>query len=303
MINFKKTELADKGWMDRCTFHSDFRACEYNFTNNFVWNDVYDIKGAEVNSQMVLNVTGPIGSCYIYPAGEGDVEQTILELKKDADDRGQQFKMICLSKDNVDVVERVLPCCFTYVEDRHGFDYVYDINKLADLNGKALHPKRTHINRFIDNNPDWSFELITPDNLCECIDMHQKWLTGNGEEGFKSITNEDKALMKALDNYEALKLEGGLIRTGGRVVAFTLGDRINSDTYDVHFEEAYKDVRGAYTMINREFARYVRDKYPDIKYMNREDDLGIEDLRRAKESYCPEFMVEKLTAICNEKPK
>ena len=94
-----------------------------------------------------------------------------------------------------------------------------------------------------------------------------------------------------------LGLEGGLIRVYGEVVAFTIGDRLSADTYDVHFEKAYGELQGAYAMINREFARWVREHHPEVKYLNREDDMGVPGLRKAKESYYPDLLVEKHTAI------
>ena len=100
-----------------------------------------------------------------------------------------------------------------------------------------------------------------------------------------------------MEHYAALGLEGGLLRAEGRVIAFTMGDKLCSDTYDVHFEKAYGEIQGAYAVINREFARWVRAHHPEIRYLNREDDMGVEGLRRAKESYYPDQMVEKYAAV------
>ena len=100
-----------------------------------------------------------------------------------------------------------------------------------------------------------------------------------------------------MDHYHALGLEGGLIRVYGEVVAFTMGDRLNSDTYDVHFEKAYGELQGAYAMINREFARWVRAKHPNVRYLNREDDMGVEGLRKAKESYYPDYLEVNFSAV------
>jgi len=80
------------------------------------------------------------------------------------------------------------------------------------------------------------------------------------------------------------------------VIAFTIGEPLNSDTYIVHFEKAFSDIQGAYPMINREFARHIQTLRPNIRYFNREEDLGIESLQRAKRSYYPVFMVEKYHA-------
>ena len=100
-----------------------------------------------------------------------------------------------------------------------------------------------------------------------------------------------------MEHYHELGLEGGLIRVYGEVVAFTMGDMLCADTFDVHFEKAYGELQGAYAMINREFARQVRARHPEIKYLNREDDMGVEGLRKAKQSYYPDLMVEKHTAV------
>ncbi len=109
----------------------------------------------------------------------------------------------------------------------------------------------------------------------------------------ESMSDERKALLLSAKYFKELKLEGGLLRVGGQVVAFTMGDLLGVDTFDVHFEKAYSEIQGAYPMINREFARRIRQRYPQVRYLNREEDMGIEGLRKAKESYYPDLMVEK----------
>ena len=172
---------------------------------------------------------------------------------------------------------------------------------LAELGGKKLHAKRNHINRFVENNPTWTYEEITPATLPECLEMDKEWyrrsLQREGDAEERDLGDEGIALRTAMEHYEELGLEGGLIRVYGEVVAFTIGDRLSADTYDVHFEKAYGELQGAYAMINREFARWVRARHPEIRYLNREDDMGVEGLRKAKKSYYPDLMVEKHTAV------
>ena len=161
--------------------------------------------------------------------------------------------------------------------------------------------KRNHINRFVENNPTWTYEEITPATLPECLEMDKEWyrrsLQREGDAEERDLGDEGIALRTAMEHYEELGLEGGLIRVYGEVVAFTIGDRLSADTYDVHFEKAYGELQGAYAMINREFARWVRARHPEIRYLNREDDMGVEGLRKAKQSYYPDLMVEKHTAV------
>ncbi|MFY9377952.1 MAG: phosphatidylglycerol lysyltransferase domain-containing protein, partial [Peptococcia bacterium] len=188
------------------------------------------------------------------------------------------------------------PGKFSYQDDREGYDYIYTLEKLVSLSGKKLQSKRNHINRFIANNADWSFEEISQDNLSECWEMNQEWCRQNGCKDDELLNEEYCAVRRCFNNYEALELEGGLLRLAGKVIAFTMGERLNSDTYVVHIEKAFGEIQGAYQLINREFAKLIQERHPDIVYVNREEDMGYEGLRRAKMSYRPVRMEEKYVA-------
>ena len=300
MIDFRTPQPSDKAWVDALLAQADYRGCDYNFTNLFVWSRAYGQEIAQVNGFLVTHLCGRMGCSYMYPAGSGDLAAAIDILAREADERRQPLRLVCLTTRQMEELDRLMPGRFAYEADRDGFDYLYDIDRLADLTGKKLHAKRNHINRFMDNNPSWVYEEITPQTLPECLEMDKEWyrrsMAREGAAEERDLGDEGIALRTAMDHYHALGLEGGLIRVYGEVVAFTMGDRLNSDTYDVHFEKAYGELQGAYAMINREFARWVRAKYPNVRYLNREDDMGVEGLRKAKESYYPDRMVEKYAA-------
>ena len=300
MIDFRTPQPSDKAWVDALLAQADYRGCDYNFTNLFVWSRAYGQEIAQVNGFLVTHLCGRMGCSYMYPAGSGDLAAAIDILAREADERRQPLRLVCLTTRQMEELDRLMPGRFAYEADRDGFDYLYDIDRLADLTGKKLHAKRNHINRFMDNNPSWVYEEITPQTLPECLEMDQEWyrrsMVREGAAEERDLGDEGIALRTAMDHYHALGLEGGLIRVYGEVVAYTMGDRLNSDTYDVHFEKAYGELQGAYAMINREFARWVRAKHPNVRYLNREDDMGVEGLRKAKESYYPDRMVEKYAA-------
>ena len=300
MIDFRTPQPSDKAWVDALLAQADYRGCDYNFTNLFVWSRAYGQEIAQVNGFLVTHLCGRMGCSYMYPAGSGDLAAAIDILAREADKRRQPLRLVCLTTRQMEELDRLMPGRFAYEADRDGFDYLYDIDRLADLTGRKLHAKRNHINRFMDNNPSWVYEEITPQTLPECLEMDKEWyrrsMVREGAAEERDLGDEGIALRTAMDHYHALGLEGGLIRVYGEVVAFTMGDRLNSDTYDVHFEKAYGELQGAYAMINREFARWVRAKHPNVRYLNREDDMGVEGLRKAKESYYPDRMVEKYAA-------
>lgn len=292
MIDFRGANLEDKGWVDGLLAQGGEWGCEYTFANLFCWGPSFCQQIARVEGFLAVRLRGILGCAYLWPVGRGDVAPVLRRLEEDhrrvCDG---PFRLVCVARNHLEELEALFPGEYEVAPDRGGFDYLYRVDKLADLKGKKLHGKRNHIHRFDDAWPAWSFEPITAENLDQCLQMEAQW-----QEGRQGDAAEGSAVSRALENFEALGLDGGLVRAGGRVVAFALGSRLNDKVYDVHFEKALGEVQGAYAVINREFAAWVRRTYPGVEYLNREDDMGVEGLRRAKESYYPDLMLEKFTA-------
>ena len=120
------------------------------------------------------------------------------------------------------------------------------------------------------------------------------WYNQKGED--HSLSYEKAVFGRAMDNFDGLGLEGLVLYSGEQVIAVTFASLYEEDTFDVHFEKAVPTIDGAYTAINYEFARYIKAKYPQVKFLNREEDMGILGLRKAKESYYPDYLLEKYSA-------
>lgn len=296
MINFNKVEITDKKWMEPLIAASDMRGCHQNFTNIFAWSEVYNYQVARVNDYLV--VKGRINNdtpYYFYPAGWGDIKPVIETMKQDADDSQHEFILFGVSPENIEEINSLFPEHFEYQVMRDSFDYLYNLDKLVTLAGRKLQAKRNHINRFKANN-NWSFEQISPENIAECWEMNRKWCKDNNCKDDVQLVNEYCAVNRCFDYFTELGLMGGLIRSDGRVIAYTMGEKLNSDTFDTHIEKAFSEIQGAYQMINREFAALIQENYPQIMYVNREEDMGYEGLRKAKLSYHPDKMEEKYSA-------
>jgi len=300
MIEFKNVEIADKEWAKPLLTAADYGGCHQNFTNIFAWADFYNYQIARVRDFLVVKGFYEGVDYYFYPAGRGDVRPVLEEMRHDARERGYRFVMLGLSSENYRELEQLYPGQFEFRKMHEGsFDYVYRIEKLVHLKGNKLHSKRNHINYFKKTFSNWRFELITEDNLEECWQMNLKWCEQHSSEN-AVIASECCAVKRCFENFEALGLEGALIRLDGQVIAYTMGEQLNSKTYVIHVEKAFSEIRGAYQMINREFAAYVHQKYPHLIYMNREEDMGFEGLRKAKMSYYPDAMEEKYSATYRE---
>lgn len=295
MINLKKVELSDKQWIEDILTTAQLGVSHQNFTNIFAWSEIYRYRVARLNDFLVLKGRLPTGDYYFYPVGLGDPKTVLAAMKQDAADCGHEFIMLGLTPDKVTELNNLYPNGFAYQEMRDSFDYVYRLDKLVTLRGNKLHAKRNHINRFKATR-SWSFELISSDNLLECWKMNLIWCKKNGCHEDKQLANEDCAVRRCFKNYTPLGLEGGLIRLDDKVIAYTMGEKLNNNTYIIHIEKAFGEIRGAYQMINREFAAFIQEKYPKVVYVNREEDMGYEGLRKAKLSYHPDKMEEKYEA-------
>ena len=304
MIAFRDPEIGDRQWVEERFRASGNQGCEYSFSTLFLWSGAYQQQVAPMDGFVLERLRGKLGAGYLFPAGSGPLEPVLSALEKDAAERGEPCRFFCVTPEQAERLEQLRPGQYAFQSYRDGWDYLYALDRLAGLGGKKLHGKRNHIRRFEESHPDWQVEQITMDNLAECAEMDLEWnrryrsLDAAGEEAeARTRLDERHAMSRAFAHYEALGMDGLLLRTGGKVVAFTMGSPISADTFDVHFEKAYGEIQGAYPMINREFARWLQANRPGVRWLNREDDMGLEGLRKSKESYYPDRMVEKSAAI------
>ena len=198
-------------------------------------------------------------------------------------------------------LENWFPGQFLFRTSRDNFDYVYGIDDLADLRGRKFQKKRNHFNRFQAEHPDYRVAPLDGCNMPAAQCMVDEWYANRlREDPHGDYLLENIAMARAFRSYGPLGMEGLVLEEDGRVLAVTMGSKLAENTFDIHFEKAREDVDGAYTAINCEFARYLRLKYPQIRYLDREDDLGLEGLRKAKLSYNPTVLLEKSWAYLRE---
>ena len=293
MLNFHPITLEDRQWMEEIYRAYDLNGSENCFSSNYNWKDVYGIQVARMGDMLAVRSTKGRLS-YTHPSGKGEPFPVIEAMMADAREQGAPFRLYGVKEKEREALEAHWPGRFVFFPNRDAWDYIYDAESLATLSGKKLHGKRNHINRFKELYPDWSYEAMTADNMEECRRMNREWCRLYGCEKNDGLAKEACAVRSSFDNFDALGLRGGLLRAGGRVVGFTMGRPLNSDTFIVHIEKAFPDVPGAYPMINQQF---VQNACQGFRYINREDDTGDEGLRKAKLSYRPAILLEKYTAV------
>lgn len=298
MIDFIRPKHISKAEYDRYLMTEAHRGCEYSYANLCLWGRQHI---AILHGCVALFSHFNGKSVYPYPIGGGDKKAVIEAILHDSRMRGIPCRLTGMNEEDMLQLESWFPGQFEMACDRDFFDYVYAIDDLADLRGRKYQKKRNHVNRFRAEHPRYQVLPLNSNNLEAAQTMVEHWYTRRHQDDPQGdYLLESIAINKAFRNLDRLEMEGILLVEDDRVLAVTMGSRMGSDTFDIHFEKAREDIDGAYAAVNCEFARYLRLKYPDVKFLNREDDLGLEGLRKAKESYLPHHMVEKCRAVLRE---
>lgn len=295
MVQFKTVTLRDKGWVDEIVMSENSPSADYNFGNIYIWDKHYRQLVCRFGGRMLTKLRCDGKPAFVFPIGTGPLRPAIEALREFAAFKSYPFCLRGITEKHRLLLEEEYPGRFEYSEDTSCADYIYRADKLSTYSGKALHGKKNHCNRFEAEN-DWDFVPLTRERIPGCLDMLDVWSEENVQRLDKSIAYEHDAIIRAFAAYEQLGLEGGVLRVSGKIVGFTLGELACPDTFDVHFEKAEASINGAYPMVCRELTKMLLAKYPQLVYINREDDMGLAPLRQSKLSYKPEYLLKKYTA-------
>lgn len=286
MCIFHQPTIEEIEWLKQILNEAQPESCEYAVSNLIGWCTHYGAQIANVDGALVSKIVK--NDLFGFPKGN-NWKKALFTIKN----KYEFPSFYGLTLKEKELLENEFPGEYNFFPSRNSFDYIYRVSDLATLNGKKYHSKRNHISYF-QKNYNWSYEEINQSNIKECIEMNEKWFILNVDKNPDGIEAERNVLKLIFDNFNKFQFKGGLLRVDGEVVAFTFGEELNKTTFVTHFEKAYSSIRGAYPMINMLFAKNTLTKY---EFVNREDDVGSEGLRKAKLSYYPEILLEKFTAV------
>ena len=291
-ILFRDITLKDKHIFDDVFNRLQYIGSECTFTNLFIWRSCYDIHWCMDDGFFIIQVCRD-NECFILPPFGGELEKFPSILKKLYDHLGA-YEIRGIYRDTIEEFEAVLPGKFTFTIDRTNSDYIYLASNLATLAGRKYHQKKNHVNSFRKTYPNYTYVPMNKDNAIDCLKFAEKWNEVKNEEvGEDSLRCEMIAIREALTNFEALKIVGGIIYIDDKIEAMTFGEKTGKDAAVIHVEKANPEIRGLYAVINQEFCQRA---WADVKYINREEDMGLQGLRKAKLSYHPKYLLDKFVA-------
>lgn len=273
--------------------------CEYCFADLFIWHQHYHVTGCFAENLFFARSEYEGRYSYTVPIGTGDFVWGVGQIRQDAAAKGVPFRMHAISQEAKEKLEQIFPGKFAFKLDRDGCDYIYEAEKLMTLKGKKLQSKRNFVNRFQkEYDGRWEYRDITLTDREAIYQFHLDWCRENSTcTRGNDYQGETCAVYQVLENWEALHMEGGMLLLDGKIIAFTIGCRHRPDMYVMQFEKANGRILGAYQMINQQFAQH---HFGEVAYVNREEDMGLEGLRKAKMSYHPLDLGEEYWSIWKE---
>lgn len=296
MLEWSIPEAEDEDWINRCIAVSGTMASDASFANIYLLRNKYSTKISRYKDFIIRKYSGKGARCgYTFPLGKGDVAKALAEIEKDAKECGERLQFAFVTEEQKEVLENVMPARFCYSSDAGDSDYIYLRSELASLSGKAFHKKKNHFSKFVRTYPDYKYYEIGACNIYDAQKVADAWYYEHLQDEDASQLAEYKAIKEALDNFEELGLIGGIIYVNDSPCAMTIASKINENTVDVHFEKAVGEyaLNGGYAAINKLFS----EKLDGVTWLNREEDIGIEGLRKAKLSYRPKIMLKKYSAV------
>lgn len=273
--------------------NNDAIGCESNFVNGYLWNEEYLLRVAVFDNTLIKayfrdekRVWG-----YCMPRGS-NVKAAVEAVFADTAEREQSVRFAYMTLAEREQLEALFPNRFTFSREPENQDYIYTSRDLATLSGKKFHAKRNHISKFYRTyGDDVCFCTLDRGNLPDAVRVMELWCAENGIDFRRH--GEYKVFQKACEDFEFLRMRGAVLYIDRKPVAMTMGNEISPKCFDVIFEKALREYDGVYAVINNEFAKTLTA----YEYINREEDMGLEGLRKAKLSYNPAIIYDRFSAV------
>jgi uncharacterized protein len=292
MLEFKILTLEDKDLFDSYIKKCKFLTSEYSFISLFIWRKAFDTRYCIYKDALIIKKRSTeFGSFFMQPIGYRDEDlneiiETLIEYKNI---NNMEYLFRNVEAPFLKELERISKERFQIGIEENNFDYIYESENLINLSGRKLSSKRNHITRFV-NSYNYRVEDISTENTQECINAAKEWCMVNNCNGL--LNYETESIITMLNNWNLLKFQGIVVYVDDKISAFTIGEIANEEMAIIHVEKAFSEVHGLYPFINKTF---VEKYFKDIKFINREDDMGLEGIRKAKQSYHPYKLEYKQT--------
>ena len=290
-LTFHHLTVADREKLQGVSLGAGRRGCNFTFANLIGWQFWFNTEICICQQAVVFRFNMESRRAYMVCTAGTPSAGLIEMLCADAATVGTHALIMAMEDDQAAAIAEMLPGRVAVKPRRNQYDYIYLRQELAEMKGKNLKAKRNHVNKFLSEHADFRYCELEPQLFDECRSLAQQWRTevDMGDHEYNITANaEQQAMETVFNHWDALGTRGGCIYVDGRMVAFTYGAAVTHDTFDVCVEKADRNVDGAFNIINQQFAAHLPEEFV---YLNREEDMGLEGLRKSKLSYHPHILL------------
>ena len=294
-LSFHPLSVNDRDTYEHYYQKSQIDITDYTFNCRLAWDGIYHNEFSVFeDTGIILSDGGIYSDPFVFlPMGELDgekLEGILLAVHEEFKKRGWAFQVFSVGEEKLPLFDHL-----KYFEKSVSFqdsasDYVYEAKALQTLAGNKLHKKRNHVNKFLRTYPDFAYTSLSPADFNDCLSLVENWCKSKEIDPL-DLYKSDYCMIKLLfEAYDKVDVKGGVLRVNEKVCAFALGSKGNQNSAFIHFEKADAAMEGSYAVINQ---LVLQNEFPDVEIVNREEDLGIPGLRKAKQSYFPIRMLRK----------
>lgn len=290
MLSWKQVAIEDKEMFDAYFRKGTYDISELVFTSFILWTPSYDLKYVIVEEALCIKITYKEEEPFMWmPLGAQNLKSVLDILRQDSEKKNESFILRSLSEQMIEEIKAVVPDQFSFIPERDRSDYVYSVQNLIELKGNKYYSKKKQVRDFKANNK-YVYTPLSSENLGDIIEATRRWNKAYNETLDEHLENEEMGILNIIKEYENLDYSGAILTIDDEIVAFTIGEALSEDTAIIHIEKANKAIRGAYAAVNN---LYLENQWKQMTYVNRQDDAGVENLRKAKLLYYPVKMVDK----------
>ena len=295
MLIFSEPQLKDCAWISKCVKESGYMGSDASFANIYLLKSKYNTKVSFYKDFLIRYYEGYRSRHgYTFPLGHGKTDKALEAIRQDALENNRKLEFCFVTEEQKEVLDSVYGNILEYKKDDGDSDYIYGQQELAELSGRAYHKKKNHLSKFKRTYNNIRYSEIGAGNIEDAVIIEDNWYKEHIKDEDASINMEYSAIKEALLHFDDLALTGGILYVNDVPAAMTIASYINDDTVDIHFEKCIGEyaAAGGYAAINQMHAEALKN----VMYINREEDINIPGLRKAKESYHPKIMLKKYSA-------
>ena len=291
-LAFKPLTIDLKNSIQAVTLNAGRRNCNFTFANLIGWQFLFDTEVCLMPGIVIFRyMFSHRQPAYFICSSSLPSTYIIEKLRNRTADKGLPLTLIAVEDDWAAQLKEQYGDTITVEPLRNSYDYIYRRDELELMQGKNLKAKRNHVNKFLSEHPDYEYRELTPEHFDECRRLQVLWneeIHHDNPWYGNTIESEHRMIETVFANWSELDILGGAIFVDGKMIAFSFGAAVTNDTFDTCVEKADRNISGAFSIINQQMAQHLP---PQFRYINREEDMGLEGLRKSKTSYHPDRLL------------